>query len=265
MIQESENRQSSITARRFANLILDIGTFLLASGAHCGRINSNINRMAITWGFEVHLQPTFKGLLVSVKNINNTDDIITLFRESPSHFVHLEVLTRVSRLSWRVLEEQLSIDETEKEFAEVKKTAHYNMWVVSLAVGFSCAGLCIFSFGDMYNATIAFIAAFLGSICRFVISAKNFNSMISISIAAFVTTMIAGGGSLLSIGSIPEAAIATAVLYLIPGVPLINCVIDLIEGYLSSAVNRMLFAGFILLCIAAGMTASITLMGISNF
>ena len=58
---------------------------------------------------------------------------------------------------------------------------------------------------------------------------------------------------------------ATAVLYLIPGVPLINSVIDLIEGYLSSAVNRALFAGFILLCIAAGMTLSITLMGIDNF
>ena len=89
--------------------------------------------------------------------------------------------------------------------------------------------------------------------------------MICIAFAAFVTTLITGLGSIYNIGVNPEAAIATAVLYLIPGVPLINSVIDLIEGYLSSAINRGLYAGFILLCIAAGMTLCITLLGIGNF
>ena len=72
-------------------------------------------------------------------------------------------------------------------------------------------------------------------------------------------------GLINGIGGHPEAAMATGVLYLIPGVPLINSVIDLIEGYLTSAVNRCLFAGFILLCIAAGMMLSITFLGIDNF
>jgi uncharacterized membrane protein YjjP (DUF1212 family) len=93
----------------------------------------------------------------------------------------------------------------------------------------------------------------------------KFNAMISISAAAFVTTLITGIGSIYGIGDSPEAAMATSVLYLIPGVPLINSVIDLIEGYLSSAINRMLFAGLILLTIAAGMTLCITLLGIDNF
>lgn len=115
------------------------------------------------------------------------------------------------------------------------------------------------------NAAVAFTAAFIGYFVRVSFSKRNFNSMICISIAAFVTTLITGLGRLYGIGAHPEAAMATGVLYLIPGVPLINCVIDLIEGYLSSAINRALFGGFILLCIAAGMTLCITLMGINNF
>lgn len=254
-----------VSAKRFAHLILDIGTYLMSSGAHCGRINSNIKRVAQKWGFDVNMQLTFKGLLVSVKNGNNKEDSITLYKEAPQHNVHLEVLTNISRLTWRVLDEDLTIDEIEKELEQIKSKPTYNPWVVSLAVAFACAGLCVFSLGDIYNALIAFVAAFIGSVTRFGIAGKNFNPMISIAIAAFVTTMITGAGSLFNVGVNPQAAMATAVLYLIPGVPLINCVIDLIEGYLSSAMNRALFAGFVLLCIAVGMTLSITLMGISNF
>ncbi|GAB6010841.1 threonine/serine exporter family protein [Viscerimonas tarda] len=260
-----ENLPTQISARRFANLILDIGTFLTASGAHCGRINSNIKRIAGKWNFEVDMQPTFRGLLVSVKNLNDAGDNVTLYRESPPHNVRLAVITDVSQLSWQVLEDDLTIDETEEKFSAIRHKSGYNTWIISLAVAVSCAGLCLFSLGDICNAGVAFIAAFTGSIVRYKIARMNFNPMISIAIAASITTMIAGLGSLLNIGENPQAAMATAVLYLIPGVPLINCVIDLIEGYLSSAMNRALFAGFILLCIAAGMTLSITLMGINNF
>lgn len=260
------NNQENITATRFANLILDMGTFLLASGAHCGRISTNLKRIADSWGFNISMQLTFKGILVTVKNMSDKNDYVTLYKESPEYNVHLEILTKVSRLSWQVVEDNLSIEETEKRFEAIQNgTLHYKPVIVSLAVGLSCAGLCILSLGDIYNGIITFIAAFTGSIVRFSIAKNNFNPMITFIIAAFITTMITGLGSLLNIGENPQAAMATAVLYLIPGVPLINCVIDLIEGHLSSALNRALFSGFILLCIAVGMTLSITLMGINNF
>lgn len=255
----------NIPVKRFADLILDIGTFLLASGAHSGRVESNIRRIALTWGFDVSLQPTFKGLLVTVRSHCREDDTITMFKESPTHIVHFEVLTKISHLAWKVYDENLSIEETELEFDKIKKMPPYNPWVVAIAVGLSCAGLCLLSMGDVLNATIALLGAFFGSLFRYKIAALRYNQMISISIAAFITTTITGLGTILDIGDNPQSAMATAVLYLIPGVPLINSVIDLIEGYLSSAVNRALFAGFILLCIAAGMTLSITLMGIDNF
>lgn len=256
---------SIIPAQRFADLILDIGTYLLASGAHCGRINSNINRLAQTWGFDVNLDPTFKGLLVTVKDKNNADNSTTCYRTSPPHSVHLSVITSVSKLSWRVVDYNLPIDEAEREFHAIKRMPSYPGWIVAIAVGFSCAGLCFFSFGDIYNAMIAFLGASVGCIFRIKITKMNFNPMISMSIAAFISTIITGLGSVYNIGEHPDAAMATGVLYLIPGVPLINCVIDLIEGYLPSALNRALFGGFILLCIAAGMTICITLLGISNF
>lgn len=262
---ENKSEIAKVSAQRFADLILDIGTYLLASGAHCGRLNSNLKRLAKTWEFEMNMNPTFNGLLVTVKDINDPLNTITCYKNSPAHSVHLAVLTEVSHLSWKTQEEHLTIDEVEEAFATIKSKPNYNDFVVAIAVGFSCAGLCLFSFGDYMNALVSFVAASIGYLSRILFSKKKFNPMICISIGAFVTTLISGLGRLYGIGAHPEAAMATAVLYLIPGVPLINCVIDLIEGYLSSAINRALFGGFILLCIAAGMTLCITLMGISNF
>jgi len=264
-MKQEKTENEFVSIKRFTNLVLDIGTFLLASGAHSGRVNSNITRIAERFGFEVNLDPSFKGLLISVKNRENPNETFTLFRKSPPHEAHFQILTEVSLLSWRVADECMSFEDTEREFSRIKELSGYNPWLVAVAVGCSCAGLCIFSLGDIYNAMIAFTAAFIGSISRVKIMKMNFNPMVCIMIAAFITTIITGLGTLFNIGARPEAAMATAVLYLIPGVPLINSVIDLIEGYLTSAMNRSLFAGFILLCIAVGMTLSITLMGINNF
>lgn len=51
-----KTKKEKIPAQRFADLVLDIGTYLLASGAHCGRLNSNLGRLASTWGgFEMNM------------------------------------------------------------------------------------------------------------------------------------------------------------------------------------------------------------------
>lgn len=259
------NDKIAISAQRLANLVLDIATYLLASGAHCGRVNRNINRIANEWGFDVHLQLTFKGVLTTVKDRHNSTNVVTRYQEAPEHSIHLNVLSEVSALSWRVYDAKLSIEEVEEQFARIKAIKPYNALTIATAVAFSCGGLCLFSFGDYMNALVAFVAAFVGYLVRTAIAKRSYNAMISISVAAFITTLITGLGTTFSIGSNPQAAMATAVLYLIPGVPLINSVIDLIEGYISSSINRMLFGGFTLLCIAAGMTICITLIGIDYF
>lgn len=261
-LQELENRAS---AQRVADLILDMGTYMLASGAHCGRLSSNLSRMAIVWNYSIDLNPSFKGLQVTVKDLNNPDNSVTSYKTSPEHNVHLSVLTDISALSWKVHEEKLPIIFVEENFQKIKQKPTYPTWLITLAVGFSCSGLCAFALGDIYNILVAFTGASVGYLVKCQIAKWKFNAMISIALAAFVTTLISGFGYLNGFGVRPEAAMATAVLYLIPGVPLVNTVIDLIEGYLSSSINRALFAGFILLCIASGMTLCITILGISNF
>ncbi|MCD7974003.1 MAG: threonine/serine exporter family protein [Candidatus Azobacteroides sp.] len=262
---DHHSQEKTISAPEFADFILDIGVFLLSSGAHCGRVFSNINRFAERWNFSVNINPTISGLTVTVKDKKDVLNSVTRYKTAPAHAVHLRMLSEISKLSWDTQEESCSFEDVKSRFKEVKKIKNYNSMLVSVAVGISCACLCLLAGGNYLNGIIAFIASFTGSLVRFKILKLQFNLMISFVIAAFTTTMIAGLDMIYHIGSSPEATLATSVLYLIPGVPLINTTIDLIEGYLSSALARALFSGFILLCIAAGMTISILIMGIHYF
>lgn len=264
-METSTIERSKIKANEMANFILDVGLFLMASGAHSGRVWRNCKRIADHWGFQMNINPTFTGILVSVWDENESDNIVTLYKSSLTNTVHFEILTMISHLSWKIHDNKIGFDDARQELESIKRKRHYTYWVIALAVGFSCACLCLVAGGNIMDAIMAFGGASVGSVTRFYILKKQFNQFLSLIIAAFVTTMIAGMDTIFALGKSPEMALATAVLYLVPGVPLINSVIDLLEGYYSASIARSLFAASILTCIAVGMTLSILLLGINNF
>ena len=57
-----------------------------------------------------------------------------------------------------------------------------------------------------------------------------------------------------------ETAIATSVLYLVPGVPLINGVIDIVEGHILIGCSRLINALLLILCIAVGLSINLLLI-----
>jgi uncharacterized membrane protein YjjP (DUF1212 family) len=259
------DEHASAPACRVADLLLDVGTVLMVSGAHSGRITRNIERVARTWGYSMELFITFTGLMVSIKNEADPSERVARFRRAPLHGVHFGILTEASLLTWRVVEENLGIDEVEERWAEIRGMSHHPRWVVLAGVGAACACLCLLAGGDWSNAAVALAASVTGLVVRQEVLRKRFNPMIAFILASFTTTLIAGLDMLHHFGAAPEKTLATAVLYLIPGVPLINCVIDLIEGHIPTAIARAVYGGFILLCIAVGMSLGILLLGIHNF
>ena len=259
------DEHATASACRVADLLLDMGTVLLVSGAHSGRVTRNIERVAETWGYSLELFITFTGLMVSIKNEADPTERVARFRRAPLHGVHFNILTEASLLTWRVVEENLGIDEVEARWEEIRKLPHTPRWAILAGIGSACACLCVLVGGDWTNALIALVAAVTGMFVRQEVLKMRFNPMIGFISASFTTTLIAGMDMLHHFGSSPEKTLAASVLYLIPGVPLINCTIDLIEGHIPTALARGVYGGFILLCIAVGMSLSIILLGIHNF
>lgn len=57
-----------------------------------------------------------------------------------------------------------------------------------------------------------------------------------------------------------EIALATSPLFLVPGVPLINGVIDIMEGHVLMGVSRLVNALLLIVCIAVGLSATLLMV-----
>ena len=57
-----------------------------------------------------------------------------------------------------------------------------------------------------------------------------------------------------------EVALATSPLFLVPGVPLINGVIDIVEGHVLIGVSRLVNAMLLIVCIAVGLSATLLMI-----
>lgn len=266
-ISETHQQENckSISKEQFIHVILEISTLLLESGAHCERINRNVQRIAQKTNFEVEMLLSFTAISISISDKNKPELSTTKNKRVKHHGAHFGILTKTSLLTWKFAEGKISFEELSYELSQLKSTPKYHIWYVRLSIGIACGCLCLLAGGDWIDGIFALLASVVGLIVRQEMTIKQFNLMIVIVCSSFITTTVAGLNVLYDFGKFPESSVATAVLFLIPGVPLINCIIDLIEGYIPTGIARGTFGGFILLCIAIGMFLSMTLIGINNF
>lgn len=262
---EEQNFDKQLTIEKYNKLLLNIGTTLLSTGAHCGRINRNVNRIASVLGVETEILFSYSGLMMNTHFKDEPTYAATHYKRVIHHKVHFGILAEMSLLSWRAKNKNYTYEQIAEEFEAVEALPEHPRWQILLGVSVACACLCLLSGGNFTDISFAFVATLAGMFTKQEIARRKFNIMIVNSAAAFVTSMIAATNVYFHLGANPEAALSTAVLYLVPGVPLVNSVIDLIEGHFSTSIARGFYGGFILLCIAIGMSISVLIFGIHNF
>ncbi len=262
---ENTRSDKELSLKEFVDIILEVSTLLLESGAHCERINRNVQRIAQKTNYKVEMLISFTAVSVSVTDMDNEENIVTANKKIIHHGVHFGILTNTSLLTWELAEGRISLQELHQRIKRLKDTSRYSVWLVRLFIGIACGSLCLLAGGDLIDGAFAFLASFVGLAVRQEMIKRKFNLMVIVICSAFVTTTISGLNILSGFGYLPQTSIATSVLFLIPGVPLINSIIDLLEGYIPTGIARGAFGGFILLCIAVGMFISMTIIGINNF
>ena len=110
--------------------------------------------------------------------------------------------------------------------------------------------------GDWLSMGIVFSATLTGMFLKQQMAGAGINHYIVFILSAFVASLCASMS--LIFDTTAEIALATSVLYLVPGVPLINGVIDIVEGYVLAGIARLVQVSLLIVCIAIGL--SFTLM-----
>ncbi|MDR0683386.1 MAG: threonine/serine exporter family protein [Dysgonamonadaceae bacterium] len=237
--------------KEIAGFIADYATCLLGSGVHTSRVIRNSKRIGESMGVTIRMTPFHKTLILTVYD-DRSANVYTEVVDIPVLPVNFEYNSELSSLSWKAYDKHLSLAVLREEYNRIKAKPKMSFHWVLLLVGAANASFCRLFGGNWSAVGIVFVATLVGFFIRQQMQRKQINHFIVFIVSAFCASMCASTALLFN--TTAEIAIATSVLFLIPGVPLINGVIDIIEGHTLMGGSRLIQAFLLIICIAVGLS-----------
>ena len=161
--------------RRKLDLLLRTGQLLVESAADTNRVVRNLNRVAAYLGLpeeKLHIDVSYTMLVV---NVSDGLHSFSKFQKCEKHGINMTAISEISKLSWRAIENDYSLDQYEEELERIKnKKRNYVPYVVAIGAGFACGGFC-----KLYEYCHCRIDFYLSGLCVFVCRALG-NSLSSV-------------------------------------------------------------------------------------
>ena len=270
------------SVRRRLDLLLRTGQLLVESSADTSRILRNMKRTADYLGLtedKLHIHITYNMLMV---NYSDEEHSFSKFQRCNNHGINMSAISSISRLSWRAIREDYSLDKYEEEFEKIRsRKRNYTPWQVAIGAGFACGGFCV-QFGCDWPAFFyASIAAILGFRLRMYLNSLGSNGYANIAVAAFVSTLLAWLSAYISMPVVADHLptwlasvlhsdtvwhpLLACALFIVPGVPLINFVSYILYIHFEMGLNRALNTLLMVAAMSFGIAVAIKVCGIDNF
>lgn len=245
--------------REISRLVAKAGQMLLQHGAESSLVSDVSRRLGIAVGADdVEISLSASSLVITTMI---DEHCMTTARRAPDRGINMRAVTEIQRIC--IMSEKGLLDCHE---AAVKLDAispeRYNRWLVVVMIGLSCASFSRLAGGDWPVFMMTFLASSLGMIVRQEIGHRHFNPLLNFGITAFVTTLISSQAVIYNIGNTPFLAMASSVLMLVPGFPLINAVADMVKGYVNMGIARWTFATLLTLSTSIGIVGAMNLVGV---
>ena len=233
-------------------LILTVGQILLENGATADRIIRNSQRVAACMNipaenFNMQVMPSILFL-----NISDGEKSYTEFRNCPKHAINMDIVTAVSRFTRNELTENFSLNKIRDSLEKITaKKKIYSLPETIFATGAACGGFCFLFGGDIFAVFYTMLCAMLGKTLQLKLLKTGVNAFFVIAISAFTATVAAYYAHFLP-SNTEWRPITACALFLIPGVPMINATVDILNKFLSNGMNSALRAMFVSIPMSAG-------------
>ena len=240
-----------------AKFIAEYAAHLMGCGIHTSRVIRNTKRIGEALGFEIKISTFQKTIILTIID-NETQQTFSEVIEIPALPISFEHNSELSALSWEAVDKQLPFEEIRRKYTEIISAPKMSPLFVLMLVGLANASFCRLFGGDWMSMAIVFSATIAGFFVRLQMMKNRFNHYIIFIVSAFIASLLASTAMIFDITS--EIALATSVLFLIPGVPLINGVIDIVEGHTLNGISRLTNAFLLIVCIAIGLSFTLFLV-----
>lgn len=245
--------------REITRLCIYTARVLMQHGAESALVENLARRLGLALGVDRVEAGVFANTIVLTTLREGRS--ITTVRRCEDRGINMQMVTEVQRAV-------LAVEVGELDAAAYRARVeglvplHHPRWLVSLAVGVSCASFALLAGADWIGSAVVVVASGVAMYLRLVVARLHFSPVVSFFVAAFVATSLAGLSELWKLGGTPRIALASCVLLLVPGFPLINGVSDLVKGYVNTGIARIAYAILLSTASCVGILLAMSLWGL---
>ena len=228
-----------------------IGHLMLSNGAETYRVNDTVKRICKSRGFS-HIN-----VFVAPNTIIVSDDRFdgyTFMKVIENRCINLNKIDMLNDFSRKFVNQlDMTIDDAINEIKNLDEKSPYNRMELNIWTAIGSSSFAALVGGDN---VLTFILTLITSVMAMVIYDKVKKISNIPVFATLVSAIIIGfcGVGLVELGVLntPKMLIVGSIMPLLPGVPFIKAVRDLVSGELMSGVGRAIEAGIIATAIAVG-------------
>jgi uncharacterized membrane protein YjjP (DUF1212 family) len=246
-----------------AHLTLQLGRILLLNGSETEQVYASMVRFAAAFGADANLLVSYEAILVT---LSAGEEIRTkVGHRLPGLGVAMAAIEAVNRVVDDAEAGRLGPDEVRTALDSIEhQPPLYARWLVVAALGVTAASLSRLFGGDWLACLAAGVAGAVGTWVRLELGRRHVNPVLSVFVVALLSGIVGGGFIDLGMSDAPALALVAPAMILVPGVPLINGILDMIRNHVMMGISRLGFAALVVMAISLGVFAAtlITRIGV---
>ena len=240
--------QASVPSK--SSIVTRVGKLMLSSGTGAYRVEATMQHVGSLLGVSVAADVSLVSIDATVTDGHKSfTEVVSL----PKSGVNTERIQLMERFQDE-LEANLSsltVNDVHTMLDEIEhRKPRYAAWQLGLAAGFACFAFVFLLGGGIIEMTGALIGAGFGNFARVSLGRRHFNqfgsNMVAVALAGILYLGTLGVLSLFIPDAFQhEAGYIGALLFVIPGFPLITSGLDFAKFRFASGVQRLTYAGSI--------------------
>ena len=252
--------------QEFTNFLSEYAAKMLSIGTYTARIERCVCRIAGAYGYEASLMIFVRHFIISVMDPADNSIRRTYVKTGAAARISFDLISELSALSWEIYDEKIPLARAKAAFAEILASQKKSFAKTLVLLSVANAAFCELFGGDGGAMALVFAATAFGICARHLLSKLKINLKIQYIAVSFAVSFIVSLGARYGLSATPDVAVGSSILFLIPGVWLINSVFDILNENMLVGISRGLNTGLLIICIAIGLflTLSISNLGLVN-
>ena len=252
--------------QELTNFLSEYAAKMLSIGTYTARIERCVCRIAGAYGYEASLMIFVRHFIISVMDPADNSIRRTYVKTGTAARISFDLISELSALSWEIYDEKIPLARAKAAFAEILASQKKSFAKTLVLLSVANAAFCELFGGDGGAMALVFAATAFGICARYLLSKLKINLKIQYIAVSFAVSFIVSLGARYGLSATPDVAVGSSILFLIPGVWLINSVFDILNENMLVGISRGLNTGLLIICIAIGLflTLSISNLGLVN-